>query len=98
MKPAEPNSHQLRACTVSAGDSAVDAETTDQAPAPAGAVSAEIRPDHFTEDALAQTCEGLLVRGGQGHSDKSVEETASLVGFCLCCAIAILLIGFFLNR
>jgi hypothetical protein len=39
-----------------------------------------------------------MIKGGQGHSDKSVEETASLVGFCMACAIAILLIGFFLNR
>ena len=38
------------------------------------------------------------IKGGQGRSEKSMEETASMILFCFVCAIAVLLIGFFLNR
>jgi hypothetical protein len=70
----------------------------------------QTQPDNFEKSGGSQyqaagtfvppptVCEGAagVIRGGQGRTPASQEQDASLVGFCMCCAIVVLLFCFFL--
>ena len=70
----------------------------------------QTQPDNFEKSGGSQNqaagtfvppptvCEGAagVIRGGQARMPSELERDASLVGFCMCCAIVVLLFCFFL--